>query len=74
MRASTEREQNLPEELSAGNLRRRAITIVVIIVILTLVVLLAPGLGEVRDELEGIDPWWLAVAAVFEALSCARTC
>jgi uncharacterized protein (TIRG00374 family) len=31
----------------------------------------APGLGEVRDKLEGIDPWWLAVGVGLEVLSCA---
>ena len=37
----------------------------------TLIVLLAPGLGEVRDKLEGIDPAWVALGVVFEALSTA---
>jgi len=70
-RASIEREQGLPEELKVRNLRRRAITIFAIIAVFALVILLAPGLGEVRDKLEGIDPAWVAVGVVFEALSCA---
>jgi uncharacterized membrane protein YbhN (UPF0104 family) len=35
------------------------------------VVVLAPGLGEVRDRLGNADPGWLALAVVFEALSFA---
>jgi uncharacterized protein (TIRG00374 family) len=70
-RASIERDENLPAELSPRNLKRRAITIFGIIAIFALVVLLAPGLGEVREKLEGIDPGWVAVAVVLEALSCA---
>jgi uncharacterized membrane protein YbhN (UPF0104 family) len=30
---------------------------------------LAPGLGEVRDQLSGASPGWLAVGTIFEALS-----
>jgi uncharacterized membrane protein YbhN (UPF0104 family) len=68
---SIERQEGLPQELETGNLRRRAITIAVILAIAGLVLLLAPGLGDVRSELEGINPWWVALAVVLEALSCA---
>jgi hypothetical protein len=34
-------------------------------------VLLAPGLGEVRDRLAGADPGWLALATLLEGLSFA---
>jgi uncharacterized membrane protein YbhN (UPF0104 family) len=37
--------------------------------VLGAVVLLTPGLGEVRDQLTGADPGWLALATVLEALS-----
>jgi uncharacterized protein (TIRG00374 family) len=37
--------------------------------LLILIVLLAPGLGEVRSKLEGAQPGWIAVAVAFEALS-----
>ncbi len=37
--------------------------------ILGLVVLLAPGLGEVRDHLAGASVGWLLVAVAFEAMS-----
>jgi uncharacterized membrane protein YbhN (UPF0104 family) len=34
-------------------------------------VVFAPGLGEVRDRLQGADPGWLALGTLFEALSFA---
>ena len=37
---------------------------------LGLVLLLAPGLGEVRDLLTEAQPEWLLLAVAFEALSC----
>jgi uncharacterized membrane protein YbhN (UPF0104 family) len=70
-RASTERQEGLPQELNTRNLGRRALTIAAILVVVGLVLLLAPGLGEVREKLAGIDPAWVAVGVVFEALSCA---
>lgn len=33
------------------------------------IILLAPGLGEIRSELADADPGWLALAALLEALS-----
>jgi len=40
-------------------------------VVLFAVVLLAPGLGQVRDRLAEADPGWIAVATAFEGLSFA---
>jgi uncharacterized protein (TIRG00374 family) len=60
----------LPAELDPRRLRRRAAQVALLIALLVLVALLAPGLGEVRDRLEGADPGWLAIAVVLEALSC----
>ncbi len=39
--------------------------------VLVAIVLLAPGLGEVRERLTGADPGWLALATLFEGLSFA---
>ena len=69
--ASLERQEGLPSELNPSSLRRRGLTIGAILIVCGLVILLAPGLGEVRDKLEGIDPAWFALAVVLEALSCA---
>ena len=68
---SSVQDEPLPEALSGHDLRRRAIGIAVVLAVVGLIIALAPGLAEIRSELAGIDPWWLAVAAVFEFLSCA---
>jgi uncharacterized membrane protein YbhN (UPF0104 family) len=60
----------LPRELGPRRLVRRAIEVAVVLAIVVLIVLLAPGLGEVRERLEHADPWWIALAIAFEALSC----
>ena len=60
----------MPREFQPRRLVRRAIPVLVLLTALGLVVVLAPGLGEVRDLLSGADPAWLALAVLFEALSC----
>jgi uncharacterized membrane protein YbhN (UPF0104 family) len=60
----------LPEELAPRRLFRRLLQVLALVGILVLVVLLAPGLGEVRQRLDDAAPGWLAVAVVLEALSC----
>ena len=60
----------LPEELAPRRLLRRFLQVFALVGVLVLVVLLAPGLGEVRQRLEHAAPGWLAVAVVLEALSC----
>jgi uncharacterized protein (TIRG00374 family) len=52
-----------------GRLRRRVIEVAALLTALVLVVVLAPGLGEVRHRLTDADPAWLALAVAFEALS-----
>ena len=59
----------MPGEFQPRRLARRAIPVLVLLTALGLVVVLAPGLGEVRDLLSGADPAWIALAVVFEALS-----
>jgi uncharacterized membrane protein YbhN (UPF0104 family) len=59
----------MPREFQPRRLGRQAIPVLVLLTILALVVVLAPGLGEVRDQLSGGDPAWLALAVVFEFLS-----
>jgi uncharacterized membrane protein YbhN (UPF0104 family) len=59
----------MPSEFDPRRLARRAAEIAAVLAIVGLVVLLAPGLGEVRDRLEGARPEWIALAVVFEALS-----
>jgi uncharacterized protein (TIRG00374 family) len=59
----------LPGEFDPRKLAKRVLQIVAVLVVVGLVVLLAPGLGEVRNKLEGAKPGWIALAVAFEALS-----
>jgi uncharacterized protein (TIRG00374 family) len=61
----------LPDELAPRRLARRLAQVLALLAALVLVALLAPGLGEVRKRLEDAQPGWLALAVVFEAMSCA---
>jgi uncharacterized membrane protein YbhN (UPF0104 family) len=60
----------LPSELEGRRLRRRALQVVALLVVVSLVALLAPGLGEVRDRLADAQPGWLVLAVALELLSC----
>lgn len=69
VKASGSTMADLPREFQAGTLRKRLIQAIGALAILGAVVLLAPGLGEVRDRLSGADAGWLVVATALEALS-----
>ena len=60
----------LPDEVTPRRIARRAVQVVVLLAVLVLVAALAPGLGEVRDRLADVQPGWIAVGVVLEALSC----
>ena len=61
---------SMPRELDPRRLLRRTLQVVIALGVIVLIVILAPGLGEVRQKLEGADPGWIALAIAFEALSC----
>jgi uncharacterized membrane protein YbhN (UPF0104 family) len=61
----------LPGEFQPRTLRKRALQAVGALAVLAAIVLLAPGLGEVRDRLAGADAGWLALATLLEGLSFA---
>jgi uncharacterized membrane protein YbhN (UPF0104 family) len=61
----------LPREFESRNLQRRALQALALLGLLFAIVLLAPGLGEVRERLADASPEWLILAAVLEALSFA---
>jgi uncharacterized protein (TIRG00374 family) len=63
--------EELPQEFQAKSLRRRLLQALAALAVLVAVVLLAPGLGEVRDRLADASPSWLALATSLEALSFA---
>src|SRR3954471_13082263 len=60
----------MPRDLSPRRLLRRALVVAGILLVFLLVLVLAPGLGDVRSKLSDADPAWLALAVVLEALSC----
>jgi uncharacterized membrane protein YbhN (UPF0104 family) len=59
----------MPRELDPRRLLRRALQVVAALAVIALIVIFAPGLGEVRDKLEGAKPGWMALAVALEALS-----
>jgi uncharacterized protein (TIRG00374 family) len=59
----------MPAELEPRTLRRHGLRVVAALVVLGLVVVLTPGLGDVRDKLGEADPAWIALAVALEALS-----
>jgi uncharacterized protein (TIRG00374 family) len=60
----------MPDELDSRRLARRTAQIVAALAVVGLVLLFAPGLGEVRDLLTEARPEWVALAIAFEAMSC----
>jgi uncharacterized membrane protein YbhN (UPF0104 family) len=65
------RDAEMPEEFQPRSLEKRALQAVLALGALVAIVVLAPGLGDVRDLLGEADPTWLAVAAALEGLSFA---
>jgi hypothetical protein len=61
---------SLPDEFQPKRLRRRTLQIVGVLAVVGFVLLLAPGLGQVRDLLTEARPEWVALAVAFEAMSC----
>lgn len=62
--------ESLPDELTPRRLLRRLLQAGALVAVLVLVALLAPGLGEVRSRLSDAAPGWIALAILFEGLSC----
>jgi uncharacterized protein (TIRG00374 family) len=60
----------MPDEFETGKLARRTLQIVAALAVVGLVVLLAPGLGEVRNLLADARPEWVVLAIALEAMSC----
>src|SRR5688572_10622988 len=60
----------LPAELAPSRLRRNLATLALVLALVALVVVLAPGLDELRAVFGRADPVWLAVALGLEFLSC----
>jgi uncharacterized membrane protein YbhN (UPF0104 family) len=60
----------MPDEFQPRRLARRTLQIVAVLAVLGLVLLLAPGLGQVRHLLTEARPGWVALAVALEAMSC----
>jgi hypothetical protein len=60
----------LPHEFDPRRLVRRALELGLAVLLLVLIVILAPGLGDVRRLLADADPRWIALGVALEALSC----
>src|SRR3954468_12703666 len=61
----------MPAELEPRRLVKRTLQIVAVLAAAGLVLLLTPGLGQVRHVLTEARPEWVALAVVLEVLSCA---
>ena len=59
----------MPREFDLRLLARRTLQIVAVLAVVGLIVVLAPGLGEVRHKLAGADPAWIGLAIALEGLS-----
>jgi uncharacterized membrane protein YbhN (UPF0104 family) len=64
-------ESDLPQEAQPRRLRRRGLETIALVGVLVAIVVLAPGLGEARRQLDNANAGWLAVAVALEALSCS---
>src|SRR4051794_31023271 len=60
----------IPEEFAPKRLARRTLQIVAALAVVGLVLLFAPGLGQVRHLLTKAQPEWVALAVALEAMSC----
>lgn len=60
----------LPAELAPSRLRRNVATLALVVAAVALVVVLAPGLDELRSTFGRAEPAWLVVAVALELLSC----
>jgi len=63
-------DPEMPEDAQPRRLLRRTLQTVALLGVLVAVVVLAPGLGQVRTLLSNADPGWLLVGVGLEALSC----
>ena len=60
----------MPSEFQPRRLARRVVPVAVLLVVLVLVVVLAPGLDQVRHLLSRGSAGWLGLAVLLEGLSC----
>jgi uncharacterized membrane protein YbhN (UPF0104 family) len=61
--------EGVPDELSPRRLRRRLLEFALIGLVIALIVLVGPGLGDLRRQLAHASPGWLVLAVALEVLS-----
>jgi glycosyltransferase 2 family protein len=59
----------MPDQLSPRHVRRGLLQLAIVGLVVVLIVLVAPGLGALRDRLGDASPGWLVAAGVMELLS-----
>jgi uncharacterized protein (TIRG00374 family) len=67
---STTADVEMPREFQPRRLAKRTLQVVAVLAAAGLVLLLAPGLGQVRHVLTEAQPGWVALAIALEGLSC----
>jgi uncharacterized protein (TIRG00374 family) len=61
----------MPDELHPRHIAVRVAQIAVLIALVAIAVSALPGLDQVRDRMQDVDPLWLGLLAVAEIASCA---
>jgi hypothetical protein len=61
---------SLPDEFEPRKLLRKGAPVVILLTILVLILVLAPGTGEVGHLLRDASLGWVGIAIVLEFLSC----
>jgi len=67
---SSTADVQMPREFQPRRLARRTLQIVAVLAVAGLILLLTPGLGQVRELLTEARPGWVALAVALEGLSC----
>jgi uncharacterized membrane protein YbhN (UPF0104 family) len=63
-------DEDMEEALSPRHLRTRLFQLAALVVVVVALLLFGPGLGSVRSRISHAAAGWLALASVFELLSC----
>jgi uncharacterized protein (TIRG00374 family) len=61
----------MPDELHPRHIAVRLVQIAVIVALVAVAISAVPGLDQVRDRIQDVDPLWLALLAAAEVGSCA---
>src|SRR5438105_10035085 len=65
----TDSSEPMPDELSPRRVRQRLLQLAAVVAVVGVLVIVGPGLGELRARLEDGSAGWLAAAVALEAFS-----